>query len=468
MGLAKRTATFCVLSLLILVCSGGVSFAASDIEVQWDTLYTHDGMYTGTPPGVECVGLVVSNHGEMGHAGLGRVNMDYAESGLECGTRPEDAVYLYSGSPFVILADDASGTNASLTCSYGDVDGAKPCAWVPTDKPGSSVAILVRCLEQLRQYSTKMVSKEGAIGLERFFYAPLNDNAAGNFIIAVTKLYSKDGLPHNHVTAGSVIDWNVPSDSASRNLSLSTNGMIAIQGTDTSLSQACQSNSHRYACEAFGGWATHAELLSDGCANNSSYWGSLISSQRLLRDTNLARDGSTIINPPQPDARAWWEDIGGNPGLNPEPVPGDQAEWLTYIFDYYLNATDTLWFWSVLATVRDGGAYSLVETTSYGKGWFTDDPRDCYTDCCSCRRGDANGRGRYPDEISLGDIMLLVDVKFISGDCTKLSCINEADVNADGGYNPTCEDNVTLGDIMMLVDFLFITGPDNMTLPLCP
>lgn len=87
--------------------------------------------------------------------------------------------------------------------------------------------------------------------------------------------------------------------------------------------------------------------------------------------------------------------------------------------------------------------------------------------CCAGRTGDANGEGDYPDEVTLGDIMLLVDVKFISGDCSKLPCDTEADVNQDGGAEPTCEDHVTLGDIMTLVDFLFITGPENATLPGC-
>jgi hypothetical protein len=87
--------------------------------------------------------------------------------------------------------------------------------------------------------------------------------------------------------------------------------------------------------------------------------------------------------------------------------------------------------------------------------------------CCVGRVGDANGEGDYPDEISLGDIMLLVDVKFVSGDCGKLPCIEEADANQDGGPDPTCEDNVTLGDIMSLVNFLFIAGPENAILPDC-
>jgi hypothetical protein len=88
--------------------------------------------------------------------------------------------------------------------------------------------------------------------------------------------------------------------------------------------------------------------------------------------------------------------------------------------------------------------------------------------CCIGRVGDANGSNEAPPEmeVTLGDIMLMVDAKFIT-DCTKLPCIAEADVNQDGGADPNCEDHVTLADIMTLVDFLFITGPENATLPNC-
>ena len=87
--------------------------------------------------------------------------------------------------------------------------------------------------------------------------------------------------------------------------------------------------------------------------------------------------------------------------------------------------------------------------------------------CCSGRVGDANGQGEYPDEVTLSDIMLMIDAKFISGDCSKLPCVAEADVNQNGGADPNCDDHVTLGDIMALVDFLFITGPDVAVLPEC-
>ncbi|MCJ7489429.1 MAG: putative metal-binding motif-containing protein, partial [Thermoplasmata archaeon] len=90
--------------------------------------------------------------------------------------------------------------------------------------------------------------------------------------------------------------------------------------------------------------------------------------------------------------------------------------------------------------------------------------------CCIGRVGNANGTGEYPDEVTLGDIMLMVDVLFISNDCTKFACPDEVDVNQSGGANPPqalCLDYVSLGDIMTLVDFLFITGPETATLKDC-
>ena len=115
---------------------------------------------------------------------------------------------------------------------------------------------------------------------------------------------------------------------------------------------------------------------------------------------------------------------------------------------------------------------SFVDAVSFGfvyypAFWVFGQTQQCRATCCVGRVGDANGSHEPTDEITLGDIMLLVDVKFISGDCNKLPCTAEADVNQDGGADPTCEDHVTLGDIMTLVDFLFITGPETAILNDC-
>ena len=121
----------------------------------------------------------------------------------------------------------------------------------------------------------------------------------------------------------------------------------------------------------------------------------------------------------------------------------------------------------------DGGADIIVGAPYADPGGGPSDAGSAFiylgerAGCCVARVGDANGSNEPTDEITLGDIMLMVDVKFISGDCSLLPCVAEADVNQDGGANPTCEDHVTLGDIMTLVDFLFITGPDVAVLKTC-
>ena len=112
--------------------------------------------------------------------------------------------------------------------------------------------------------------------------------------------------------------------------------------------------------------------------------------------------------------------------------------------------SDSVYYWRYLKSFDNGATYSDTSRTFAA---FIET-----TGCCSGRVGDANGEGVYPDEVTLGDIMLLVDVKFVSGDCTRLPCVPEADVNQDGGVNPSCDDHVTLGDIMTLVDFLFISN----------
>lgn len=84
-------------------------------------------------------------------------------------------------------------------------------------------------------------------------------------------------------------------------------------------------------------------------------------------------------------------------------------------------------------------------------------------DCCSGHVGDANGIGG--DEPTIGDIILMIDVKFITMDCGLLPCTSEADINQSGGSYPTCND-ITLGDISILIDYLFISGP-SVGLPNC-
>lgn len=71
--------------------------------------------------------------------------------------------------------------------------------------------------------------------------------------------------------------------------------------------------------------------------------------------------------------------------------------------------------------------------------------------CCLGKVGNVNGLDG--DEPTLADIMVIVDMLFITGN--QPECLLEADINQSGGADPTSED-ISLGDVMFLVDHLFI------------
>jgi|GEM_PF-1035777 len=444
--------------------------------VFWDTVKTHANMFdVYVDKEGECIALAVGNMGEIGWGTgtSGSVNLDYVESETECGPRTTDAIYLRSGSPFTILADDAAGTNAVLSQVYSDADQADGTGFDPVPDKGSMTGGLTASGEYDSVYTGKFVNRDTSIAMERVFYGPRPQTAHPedeiiDFVVMHTKVYSADGQSHDHVTLGNVIDWDVPSEKRSINTSgVSTDNFLYVQGTDTTGYLSCQSHTWRFATEAFAGAYTSAELLSDSCANDpKAYDGAAALPQPLLEDTTHYRDG-TPLEPPQPNPLVWWEETS-QPGLTPDPTEMDQAVWLTYEHDYGLSADDTLHYWTVLTTVRDawrGRLSELVEQVKYARCWYIENLRGCKCGCCEGRVGDAKGDGS--DEPTISDISVMIDAKFISGTCEgKIPCLAEGDTNQSGGSDPTCND-VTISDISILIDYLFITGPDNAVLNDC-
>ena len=439
-------------------------------EVKRDTVVTDVNMFDPffAPQG-ECVALSVSNHGEMGldESRMGRVNLDYVESGLECGTRNADAHYLKSGSAFVIVADDASGSNALVTSSFGLVDQAAVYSWDPVFALGgmtSGTHVSPHDVQYYSTYTGRIVNRDTTIAIERTYYAPLSSdpvNEVNNFVVALTKVYSADGNAHGHVTVGDIYDWNVPSDSVGRNnSSIGKYDMLYFVGTDTMSSTACQSNEQRYAVAVFGGGWDGSQGMTDVCLMNETkdYYACSALPQHLMKDTTHYRNG-TPLEPAQPNPEVWWEETSV-PGVNaapPELQNTDQGVWLTYRHDHSLGAQDTLVYWVILTTVRAGTLTDLENQVQYAGNWFGREVLGCEEeDCCHGLVGDANGSGT--EVPTIGDISALIDAKFISSQpCGEiLPCIAEADVNQSGGCNPTCDD-VTIGDISRLIDLLFIS-----------
>ena len=389
--------------------------------------------------------------------------MDFTACGLECGTRHEDSVYLYSASPFLLEAD-ATHSNISLTCSYGQSSALKHYAWRPVEFDAELARRRFGCAIQNVVPHGKFVSPDGHFAAEYFHIDP-GDEFGVPSVTLLSRIYPIDGQYHPHVTIGWVENWNIPSDLADSNVCWADNYYREwyLKGTDSANSQACLSGNRRFASSevmwAFSGYLEQSNM----CGGNIWQERTVVGPASLLEDISVP-EGSEL---PTPDAVAWWNLIGAYDGIHVADSTGDLAVWNSAVYDYNFSAYDTVYFWTVLATTYSGSSNDILSTKSLGKHLITDNAIDCFTDCAYGRVGDANGQGMFPNEITLSDVMLMVDVCFISNDCNKFICVEEADVNQDGfpyAYPSTCLDYITLGDIMMLVDYLFITGP-TMELP---
>lgn len=454
-------ATACTLMLARIALAGAV---ADTVEpILWDTVATHEVFDGGSLPVWPCFGLIVSNHGEAGHAGLGGVNLDFAVSGLECGTRHADSVYLSSGSPFLIENRDGE---LVLTTSVNRLTRESVNSWTPVVTSQGMAGGLSADGSYDSVYTGVFVNRDSTIGMERRYYAPRDYLPI--FVIVGTSIFAFDGEPHSSLTVGTVTDWDIPSDSIGINRSwvsppLNTGiSCLFMQGTDTAGGQACWPGGARAGVESPLGWYHTAELGIDPCINHGGFWGTWAGSASFLRDTSLSRLGQPL-DPPQLDASAWLEDVSDHPGLVADSVREDQAIWLTFQLDGELAAEDTLVLWTAYTSYMSGNYCYLAEVLFKARRWYKERLRGCDPGCCLGYLGDANGTGGWP---TISDISVMIDMLYISG--TEVACLSGADANRSGGCNPTRAD-ITIGDIATLISVLFIgEEPDCFLCLDCP
>ena len=372
------------------VNNGGVAtvsvhiLAADAVENPfWDTVLTHDQMFVpfGEVEG-ECVALAVGNFGELGYGAgsVGSVNLDFYESGKECGTRARDQFYLISASTFTILANAADGTGAKLTQSFNDLSQVDVTGFDPIGTKGTMTGGLNVVKGYDSVYTGRFVNRDTTIAMERIVYAPRSTHPATDtidFVIVYTKAYSADGLAHSHVTLGNACDWDIPAESVPNNTAgVSTGGgFVYARGTDTTTVLSCQSNANRFGTEAFGGGYTSVEWLANNCVNNLTFHSNNAMIQTIMVDTTNYRDG-TPLTPIQPNPLVWW-DATRTSGLNGDATVQDQAIFLTYKHDITLAATDTLHYWTVFSTVRNGTLAKLEAQVAHAKRWYTRTVRGC-------------------------------------------------------------------------------------------
>ena len=120
---------------------------------------------------------------------------------------------------------------------------------------------------------------------------------------------------------------------------------------------------------------------------------------------------------------------------------------MTFLYDANLGATDTLTFYTALATVENGTVTDLESALTTACAWWAENLRgECGV--CGCCVGLTGNVDNDPGDITdIGDLTKLIDFLFIS--YTPPACMDEANCDGIG--------SVDIGDLTKLIDFLFIS-----------
>jgi len=389
----------------------------------WDTLAT------------SCVSLLVQSNGNFGDQGRGRVNLDFFNTG-DCDTVDsipgETEVYLYDGSPVICWVDETD----TVRCNYSmfgegllSEHGFIPMSNSDVVDSGSYTL-----------HTSEFVTRDTAIGLERTWVAPDDDC----FMVAITRVYAVDGETHNNLIIGEAVDWDIPSDSGTWNNSgfipsLKTFYQVGAEFADSSGDALeCQDNDERYGGVRYMGARSYGSFSKD-LANF------------------FTKDNATQVYPEGHfNNDSLWYYMGGNIGYSTaDTTNADLHMVLTAKNGYSLSVGDTLTFYTLYASVREGSEWDFENRIENGYDWACSNEYliNAGIECgCCVYWGDVNGDGgQFPD---IADLVYLVAYMFSGGPAPV--CLEAVDCNGNG--------EIDIEDLVCLINPMFLGG----TFPECP
>ncbi|MDZ4722760.1 MAG: hypothetical protein SGI97_02475, partial [candidate division Zixibacteria bacterium] len=359
--------------------------------IQWDTVTTSNGNVASA---TGRIALIVSNHGESGRSGIGRVNLDYAANGIavECDTT-RATVYLYSGSPVVIRRD--SPTVYSMTASIFQANFGTAVAFKPVHN--RAIPAKLNTVAYDGYFTGTFVSEDTSIAVERTYFAPKSGGDNADFIIICTKFYSYNGITQNNLLLGDMIDWDVPSNPGATNKTGIEGSTVFARGSDTGTVLSCFSKA-RYGASTFLGMHTEVAFNANPCANDVSKHG-----QYADRNDSVVFPADNGVADP---ARLWTKAgaISGTAALAPAQDSTDVNIMTTYKHNYTLAGNDTLTVYTAVTSVRAGVQDDLKANFTAACNWYNSNLRPGCTVCSCCIGSTGNADGSLDDVVDIGDL----------------------------------------------------------------
>ena len=430
-----------------VLISGTVDFASDDpnrplvswtistvvtdsvVQIVWDTIATDAGY-----------GLIVSNHGNSGRAGEGKVNLDFVNTGDECTALDDEIytedVYMYSSTPLVMQ----SATNFSWNPFYSVFD-PKPYNFQP-------VPNAVESDNNQNQYmSGSFVTSDSAIGFVKTSMVPKTGftNPGTGFVVEQMKIYSADGGTYNDVMLGAWMDWDVPSDTGSNNFGgvEQADDYAWMRGLEyePGAEGTCIDSDGRYSASGLLGYYTTTEYAGNSSVNHVGLNGAYV---HLDSDEFEEGTDSLIVD------SVWaWLNRGEFTANNTSAE--DQQIMLSYgAFD--IAPGDTLVLYTFHATMYNGDATALAGLVDEAKVWYMANREEFGVfGCCGMYTGGYPGNTNFDTAglRDLADITKLIDNVYITK--APLLCPENGNVNGDAAGL------VNLADITKLIDHVYIS-----------
>jgi hypothetical protein len=346
-------------------------------------------------------------------------------------------IYLYDGSPIVCRIDE--GGDTLRFCAYSNVfyhaDALRPQALWTVDNSNADYT----------KAGTMYSTGDTTVGFLADYYIPTADSNC-EFIIEKLRFFNMTEATLNGVLIGEFLDWDVPSDSGSRNGSgydITRTVMYQFGGEynqDDSTEALCdQESSDRYAGIAVGPDMPFRNAMT---LDNATYV------------YTSGPYGSAAPLPPGAMYKLMKNGDGFSmySSTDPDSLYTDLSTLVTF-GEYNLFVGDTICVVHVLATSKTGQAAS-ASAIDAGKAFIA---AHAWMDCglCTCCNlpGDANNDGKR----NVGDAVFIISYVFRGG--PPPACFQEGDANGD------CKINV--GDAVYMINHVFRGGPAPICNPEC-
>ena len=412
------------------------------INPKWDSLFVQS-QNSLADPWLNRKALAVSSNGGFG-GGRTKLNLDFYKYG-DCDSNKRryltDGTVLVAYPTTTLAGPDTAGFWTFSEDGFAAATGLRPIK-------GPKATVNKTCATQGFNlfYTGRFTTADSNITMEKTWYAPYSSplEVTGHtepdlFYVQALKVWNTSGAPISGVAIGEFTDWDIPSDSGSRNWGgiNPIKNLIYLQGgeyDDTNPAYPlgdCQKDDLRFGGTRYlGGFKAATPIASPSSASVKEF------------GIELGGDGLPHVD----TVWARMQESGWSTTAN----DSDNVIYMTYAKNQTLAVTnDTLRFYTAWLSVRNGTVTDLETMSDKALAWYTakglnllsDDK--CVASCC-VKEGDANHNG----SLNVVDITFLVNFLFKGGPI--YNCKDEADANDNGSVNVV--------DITYLVNFLFKGG----------